>query len=74
MPDFNKKDTYNNDEFFELDYYLYMNSDGKLISNIWWYKQTIKYKTPLLTDNRNIATKVPKVNQDQKRNFKFSTI
>ena len=34
MPDFNKKDTYNNDEFFELDYYLYMNSDGKLISNI----------------------------------------
>ena len=28
----------------------------------------------MFTDNRNIVTKVPKVNQNQKRNFKFSII
>ncbi len=34
MPDFNKKEWAKNHSFKELDYYLYMNSEGKLISNI----------------------------------------
>ena len=34
MPDFNKKDWEKNHSFKELDYYLYMNSEGKLVSNI----------------------------------------
>ncbi|MBQ2933623.1 MAG: hypothetical protein IJE02_03300 [Clostridia bacterium] len=34
MPDFDKKEYYKNDRFRELKYYLYMNSEGKLVSNI----------------------------------------
>ena len=34
MPDFEKKDWAKNWTFRELDYYLYMNSEGKLITNI----------------------------------------
>lgn len=34
MPDFDKKEYYKNDTFRELKYYLYMNSEGKLVSNI----------------------------------------
>lgn len=34
MPDFKKKDWAKNHRFKELDYYLYMNPEGKLVSNI----------------------------------------
>ncbi len=43
--------------------------------NIYTLKsKLLQYKSPCFTDNRNIVTKVPKVNQDQKRNFKFLII